>query len=330
MQSVAILGAGRIAWVHAQALSQLGIKVACVFDVVEAMAQKFVDTFGCVLADSPHSAITYPDVAAVYICTPTDTHIDFIRQSVQAGKAVFCEKPVAMDVELARQCMADMSSADVPIMVGFNRRFDPTHHALRQAVVDGDIGHIHNITIISRDPDVPPLSYVKTSGGMFMDMTIHDFDMTRYILGDDAIASVFASGNIRINDRIARYNDIDTGAVHMHSEGGVLCQIINSRRAVYGYDQRIEVFGSGGMLQSENIHENTIRKYTQHATKTHPRLQDFFLQRYEKSYYYQSQSFWQSVTHNAPVATTLHDGVMATELAVLAQQSLTQKQVVHI
>lgn len=327
-KSVAILGAGRIAWVHAKALSQLGVKVASVFDVMPEMAQKFADAFGCVVADSPTDAINHPDVAAVYVCTPTDTHIDFMRESVMAGKAVFCEKPVSMDLQKARQCQSDFANSDVPVMVGFNRRFDPTHRAVQQAVQNGNIGDIHNITITSRDPGLPPLSYVEKSGGMFMDMTIHDFDMTRYILGDDAIVSLFASGGVRIDDAITQYNDIDTGAVHLQSESGVLCQIINSRQAVYGYDQRLEVFGSQGMVQSDNVHENDMVTYTNTTTKSQTRLEDFFLQRYEKSYYYQSESFWQSVTENAPVATTLDDGVMAMELAFMAQESLTNGVVV--
>ncbi len=330
MKTVAILGAGRIGWVHAKSLLQLGVKIVCVYDVFDELAQKFAQNYDCQVVDSPEQAITHPDVQAVYICTPTDTHVDFIYQSAKAGKAVFCEKPVTLDMDIAEKCLCDLSGCDVPIMMGFNRRFDPTHRAVQQAVINGDIGDIHNITIISRDSGLPPLSYIEKSGGMFMDMTIHDFDMVRYILGDDDICNIFASGGIRIDNALQWYDDIDTNALHLQSEGGVLCQIINSRQAVYGYDQRLEVFGSKGMLQSENEHENNMVKYTQNTTKIQVRLEDFFLQRYEKSYYYQSESFWQSVTHKTPVATSLYDGVMAIKLAYMAQQSLQQKQVIHM
>lgn len=331
VKSVAILGAGRIAWVHAKALSQMGVKIACVFDVIEHTAQKLAHTVGAVVTDSATSAIAHPHVTAVYICTPTGTHIDFIEQSVHAGKAVFCEKPLSLDVSLARQCAENLKHSDVPIMMGFNRRFDPTHMAVKQAVHNGDIGHIHNLMIISRDPRLPPLSYVEHSGGLFMDMTIHDFDMTRYILGDkDKIVSVFASGGVRINPDIIQYNDIDTGAVYMQSASGVLCQILNSRQAVYGYDQRVEVFGSNGMVQSDNMHENTMIKYIKNTPKTQARLEDFFLQRYADSYRLQSESFWQSVTQNTPVATTVQDGLQAMELAKIAEKSLRQNQWVQV
>lgn len=330
MKAVAILGAGRIAWVHAKALSQMGAKIACVYDVVQDMAQKLAHSVGCQVAHSVNNAITHPAVAAVYICTPTHTHIDFIEKSVRAGKAVFCEKPLSMDLDLATQCADNLKNADVPIMIGFNRRFDPTHMAVKNAVQNGEIGDVHNLTIISRDPGLPPLSYVENSGGMFMDMTIHDFDMVRYILGGDKIISLFASGGIRINPDIGQYNDIDTGAVHMQSARGVFCQILNSRQAVYGYDQRLEVFGSKGMVQSENMHENNMVKTTQNATKTHTRLEGFFLQRYADSYRLQSERFWQSVTKNIPVATTLQDGIRAMELAKIAEKSLAENQLIHL
>lgn len=321
MSAITMLGAGRIAWVHAKALQQIGVKIATVFDVHQPSAKKLAETFNCTIADDLDSAITHKDTSAVYICTSTDTHIDIMKKSVQAGKAVFCEKPVDIDYQLVKQCGDDLSNADVPIMIGFNRRFDPTHNAVKNAIMDGDIGTLHNLMIISRDPQLPPLDYVARSGGIFNDMTIHDFDMIRYLLGDDDIISLYADGGCLIDKSIERYDDMDSVTIQLKSSKGVHCQIINSRQAVYGYDQRMEAFGSNGMVQSENIRKNQMRTYTHNHTNSEQPLEDFFLQRYEQSYLLQAQSFWQSVTEKKPVLTPLTDGVMASYLAHLAKQS---------
>ena len=326
MSAIAMLGAGRIAWVHARALQKIGVKIATVFDVNIDGAKQFSATFDCSIAPSADDAITHKDVSAVYICTPTDTHIDMMQRAVQAGKAVFCEKPVDIDYGLVKQCGDDLAGADVPIMMGFNRRFDPTHNAVKKAIVDGDIGTLHNLTIISRDPDLPPLDYVARSGGIFNDMTIHDFDMVRYLLGDDAIVSLYADGGCLIDTAIEQYNDMDSVAVQLKSSEGVQCQIINSRKAVYGYDQRIEAFGSAGMVQSDNIRKHQMRTYTSTHTNAQQPLEDFFLQRYEQSYILQAESFWQAVCEKTDVVTTLHDGVMASYLAHLANQSKAQNK----
>lgn len=321
MSTIAMLGAGRIGWVHAKALQRLGVKIAIIFDVYEPGAAEFAKAFDCTIADSLDSAIENPTVSAVYVCTSTDTHIDIIKRCVKAGKAVFCEKPVDIDYNSVKQCADDLANCDVPIMIGFNRRFDPTNCAVKDAISNGDVGQLHNLTIISRDPGGSPLEYIARSGGMFTDMTIHDFDMLRYLLGDDDLVSLYAQGNCLIDDAIKQYNDIDSATVVLQSASGVHCQIINSRQAVYGYDQRIEAFGADGMVQTDNIRKHQLCSYTKTQTHARTQLEDSFIKRYEESYFLQAESFWQSVTEKKNVATTLQDGVMASYLGHLANQS---------
>ncbi len=286
-----VVGVGRIGRMHAELLARQvpGASVSRVFDAHEPLARGVGDALGVPVAPDLDELLGSPEVDAVAICTSTDTHADVIVAAAEAGKAIFCEKPVSLDLAEVDRALAAVQAAGVPFQIGFNRRFDPAHAAVAAAVASGEIGVPHLARISSRDPAPPPIGYVRTSGGIFLDMTIHDFDMARYVTGSEVV-EVYAQGAVRIDPEFGDAGDVDTAVVTLRHENGCLTTIDNSRQAVYGYDQRVEVFGSAGMAASENPLAHTAVVRTA-AGMSAPTLPYFFLERYVPSYLAEWASF---------------------------------------
>ena len=320
MIEVALFGAGRIGRIHAANLArQSGARLRYVVDVAKAAAAEVAGQHGARALAEPQEALDDPTVGAVVIASSTDTHADLIRRAAAAGKAIFCEKPVDLDLERARRCAEAVRAAGVVCMVGFNRRFDPTFAAVKRRLDAGEIGASEMLIITSRDPGPPPVSYLQVSGGVFKDMLIHDFDMFRWVLGDEA-ESVHAVGSCLVDPSIAEVGDVDSAAVTLRTRGGKLCQINTSRRAAYGYDQRFEVLGSGGMLQAGNQRPTEVSAHTQTAV-SYDLPEYFFLERYRAAYALEMAHFVAALTEGTPVLTTIEDGVMALALADAATRS---------
>ena len=290
MTSIAVLGTGRIGKMHAEIITNQidGLEVDAVFDVYADGAKAVADSIGCDQAGSAEEIMS-SDVDAVAICTSTDTHVDLAVAAAEAGKAIFLEKPVSLNLAEVDRAVAAVESAGVPIQIGFNRRFDPSHAAVQEAVANGDVGELHMVKITSRDPEPPPIEYVKVSGGMFNDMTIHDFDMARFVTGSE-IVEVYAKGAVRVDPAIGEAGDIDTAMLILTHEDGTLTYIDNSRQAVYGYDQRVEAFGSGGMVASENPRSHFTQLHGAAGTRLEP-VPYFFLERYNQSYVREWEAF---------------------------------------
>jgi len=292
----AILGCGRIGMMHA-AMLQRRVKntsVTVVFDVHHPSAQAVASDVGARVAGSLEEAVGADDVDAVAICTSTDTHVEAIIAAATAGKMIFCEKPVSLDLAAVDRALAAVDAAGVKLQIGFNRRFDPSHKAVADAVAEGAVGDVHLCRITSRDPGPPPIEYIKTSGGIFCDMTIHDFDMARYVTGSEVV-EVFAKGAVRVDPAIGEAGDIDTAVVVLTHENGAITTIDNSRKATYGYDQRVEAFGSLGKAESGNHHEFTGVLATEEGFSS-PSLVHFFVERYARSYLDQWAAFIEMAT----------------------------------
>ena len=317
---IVVLGTGRIGKMHAELIARQvpGAELAGVFDVVSASAQAVGDELGVTVASTLDEALAI-DADAVAICTSTDTHIDVMVAAAEAGRAVFCEKPLSLDLAEVDRGLAAVDAAGVSLQVGFNRRFDPSHKAVADAVSHGAVGDVNICTITSRDPGPPPIAYIKVSGGIFNDMTIHDFDMARYVTGSDVV-EVFAKGAVRVDPEIGEAGDVDTAVVLLTHENGALTTINNSRKAVYGYDQRVEVFGSGGMAQSDNFHQFNSQIATD-AGFRRPPLEDFFLERYTRSYIDQWVAFVDVVANGAPSPVTGADGRAPLAIGIAALRS---------
>ncbi|MEM9612248.1 MAG: inositol 2-dehydrogenase [Actinomycetota bacterium] len=281
--SVAVIGCGRIGKMHAELVARQvpDLDVHSVFDVYAPSAQAVADDLGVPMAASVEE-IMASDADAVAICSSTDTHVDLIVAGAEAGKALFVEKPVSLDMAEVDRAAAAVDAAEVLVQIGFNRRFDPAHAAVAAAVADGSMGDVHLVKITSRDPEPPPVEYVKVSGGIFRDMTIHDFDMARFVTGSE-IVEVYATGAVRVDPAIGEAGDLDTAVLVLTHANGAITTIDNSRQAVYGYDQRVEVFGSAGMAASENPREHTAALHTAAGTRQET-IPYFFLQRYIPSY----------------------------------------------
>ena len=283
MTSIAIFGLGRIGKMHADIITQRvdGLDVAAVYDIHAESAQAVADTIGCDRAETVDEIMS-SDVDAVAICTSTDTHVDLAVAAAEAGKSIFLEKPVSLNLAEVDRAVAAINAAGVPIQIGFNRRFDPGHAAVQQAAASGALGDLHMVKITSRDPAPPPIEYIEVSGGMFNDMTIHDFDMARFVTGSEII-EVFAKGANRVDPAIGEAGDIDTAMLLLTHENSTLTYIDNSRQAVYGYDQRVEAFGSKGMAISENPRPHSTELHTAAGTQLEP-IPYFFIERYTESF----------------------------------------------
>lgn len=319
MIKVGLLGAGRIAGVHATAISSHpGSELAAVSDYFPEAALKLASQYGTV-ARTTEEIIADDSIDVVLIATSTDTHSDLIEAATAAGKAVLCEKPVDLSLERAQACQVAVAKTDRPVMIGFNRRFDPNFGALKNALVAGEIGKAELLSITSFDPAPPPLEYVKVSGGLFRDMMIHDFDMANFIMGDLPV-SVTAVGTSIVVPAIGDAGDVDTAAVTLTYADGRIAVIKNSRRAVYGYDQRVELLGSEGLLQAQNMLENTVVKSTTSGV-TGAKPTYFFLERYMPAYAAEWAAFVEALTYGGALPVTLADGVAALAMAEAATRS---------
>ncbi len=324
----AVLGAGRIGKVHAAAIAAVpGASLVAISDPVAAAAEAIRAQFGAEIR-SIDAILASRDVDAIVICTPTDTHADLIERGVGAGKAVFCEKPVDLSIARVVACQKVVQAAGRPVMVGFNRRFDPDFRAVKAAIDAGRIGKVEMVTITSRDPGAPPVEYIKRSGGIFRDMTIHDFDMARWLLGEEP-ETVMATAAVLTDPAIGAAGDFDSVNVLLRTASGRQAVITNSRRATYGYDQRIEVLGSEGMVAAKNMAEANI--LAADAKGFHePPLLNFFMTRYTAAYAAEIAAFVASVAEGAPTPTTVDDGLKALALADAALKSVAEGRAVKV
>ena len=326
--SFAILGAGRIGRVHAAAVASVpGATLAAIADPVPAAAEAIRDAYGCKVS-TIDAILADPSIDAVVICTPTDTHADLIERFARAGKAVFCEKPVDLSLARVAECLKVVIAQNATLMVGFNRRFDPDFMAVKAAIDTGRIGEVEMVTITSRDPGAPPPEYITRSGGMFRDMTIHDFDMARWLLGEE-VESVFASASVLVDPRIGALGDFDSANVILRTASGKQAIITNTRRAAYGYDQRIEVLGATGMVSAENHGENRIEVADKDGFHRAPLL-NFFMSRYTAAYANEINAFVTAIKDGTPCPTTGHDGLMALALAEAALKSVATGRLVAV
>ena len=323
-----LLGAGRIGRVHAQAIeADPKAVLVAVADSMDDAAQQVSEVCGCETR-TPEAIIAATDIDAVLICTPTDTHSDLIELCARAGKAIFCEKPIDLDLARAKSCLRTVEEAGVPLMVGFNRRFDPHFRGVRSAIDAGQIGAVEMIAITSRDPAPPSHDYVRASGGIFRDMTIHDFDMARFLLGEE-IETVSASASALVDPVLRELGDYDSASLILTTASGRHCLISNSRRASYGYDQRIEVHGSLGSVAAKNQRPVDIEIATADGYTRAP-LYDFFMTRYADAYRAEIGAFVDVIGTGSPPIPSGRDGLMALALAEAAEQSVNERRAVTV
>jgi myo-inositol 2-dehydrogenase / D-chiro-inositol 1-dehydrogenase len=327
---IGVIGVGRIGAMHARLLSGqvTGARVSAVNDARPDAAAAVAAELAVPAHTTAEELLAADDVDAVAICSSTDTHADLIELAADAGKAIFCEKPVSLDLSEVDRALAAVDAAGVGFQIGFNRRFDPAHASVRQAVVDGTVGEPHLVRISSRNPAPPPLAYVLVSGGIFLDMTIHDFDMARFLTGSEVV-EVFARGALRIEPSFAEAGDVDTAVVTLTHADGCLTMIDNSRQAVYGYDQRVEVFGSRGIAASENppAHSGVLRTAAGGAS---PPLPDFFLERYVPSYLREWEAFAEAVRAGVQPPVGGADARAPLVIGLAARRSLEKGRPIRI
>jgi myo-inositol 2-dehydrogenase / D-chiro-inositol 1-dehydrogenase len=325
---IGLLGCGRIGQVHARSIRALdGAAVVAVADALPEAAGALAAATGAEVR-AAEAVLASDDVDAVVIGTPTDSHFELIHGAAKHGKAIFCEKPIDMSVDNIRACIDAVGATGVPFMTGFNRRFDPNFASLRARLRAGDIGAVELAIITSRDPAPPPVSYIARSGGLFRDMMIHDFDMARFLMGEEFVR-LHAVGSALVDPAIGEAGDVDTAAVTLTTASGRICQISNSRRAAYGYDQRIEVHGERGMLRAENQLETTVEIATAEGFRRDP-AQHFFLERYEAAYLAEMRRFVEAVAGGTAPEPGIEDGLQAQILADAATRSRETGQPVDL
>jgi myo-inositol 2-dehydrogenase/D-chiro-inositol 1-dehydrogenase len=326
-----VIGAGRIGKLHAEHLCHRipEARVLAVADVRREAAQECAARLGIPKAFSdPRAILDDPGIDAVVICSSTDTHAALIEQAAGAGKQIFCEKPIALELSAIDRALQSVASAGVTLQIGFNRRFDPNFRRIWERVRAGDIGEPQLLRIASRDPAPPPLEYIKVSGGLFLDMMIHDFDMARYLVGAE-VQELYACGGVRVDPAIGQAGDVDTAVVTLKFEGGCFGTIDNSRRAVYGYDQRVEVFGSKGMVSTENNTPNRTRLATAQAVQEDLPLY-FFVERYIDSYVLEMKAFLHCLLEHEPPPVSGADGRVPVAMGKAARLSLERNAPVQL
>ena len=326
--NLALIGAGRIAKVHAGAIAaNPSARLAAVADAVPSAASALASQWGCA-AKTVAEIAADPAIGAVLVCTPTDTHADLIEKFARAGKHVFCEKPVDLDIDRAQSVVDAAKAAGVKLMLGFNRRFDPNFAKARAVIASGDIGAVEMVTITSRDPGAPDISYAERSGGIFRDMTIHDLDMARFMLGQEPVL-VSAHASVLVDPRLGKIGDFDSATVILETASGRQAVITNSRRATYGYDQRVEVHGSLGVVNAENLHESTVVVGTANGY-ARPPLLNFFMTRYTASYAAEIAAFIDCLVNDAAPNPSGADGVIALRLANACAQSVKEGRRIRV
>ncbi|MCX5481332.1 inositol 2-dehydrogenase [Kaistia geumhonensis] len=323
-----LLGAGRIGKVHAAAIAAVpGASLVAVADAFPDAARALAASTGAEVREAD-AIMAASDIDAVLITTPTDLHATMIEQAAKAGKAIFCEKPIDLDVQRVRDCLAVVAKAGVPLMVGFNRRFDPNFVEVRRQIDAGTIGKVEMVSITSRDPAPPPADYIKRSGGLFRDMTIHDFDMARFLLGEEPV-SVFASASVLVDPVIGELGDYDSASVVLTTASGRIAQISNTRRATYGYDQRIEVLGEKGLVSAENLRATNVEVANAEGYRREPLL-NFFMTRYTEAYRAEIAAFIATIAAGKPVSPSGEDGLRALLLAEAALRSAKEKRAIEV
>ena len=331
MIRIAVLGCGRIGRMHADNIAaHPRAELAGVFDVHELSAADVAERLRVRKFSSAQEVFASADVDAVLIATSTPTHVDYIEQGVKAKKAILCEKPIDLSLDRVNDLKKRIDGTAVPIMLGFVRRFDTGHAAARQALLDGEIGDLHQVVITSRDPGMAPAAYIEVSGGIFRDMTIHDLDLARFMLGEEVVA-VSAQGS-RLVDRplMEKCNDFDTVVVTLLTASGKQAIITNSREAAYGYDQRVELFGSKGMVISENQRRHLMTRHVASATNIAAPLQHFFIERYAQAFNAEINHFVDAVEAGKPVPVGFEDGRLALILADACFKSVAEGRVVRV
>lgn len=331
MLKIAVLGCGRIGRMHAQNISRHPrATLAGVFDVQENSARETAAALGAKVYDSAAEVFGDPEVGAVLIATSTPTHADLLEQAIAAGKPVLCEKPIDLSLERVNRCAKAIGDSKVPIMLGFVRRFDPGHRAVAEAVRAGEIGDLHQMVITSRDPGMPPVAYAEASGGIFRDMTIHDFDMARFVLGEE-VTHVSATGSRLVDPKLMdRLGDYDTVTVVMTTGSGRQCIINNSRQAVYGYDQRVEALGTEGMVVSENRRPNMATLHKADFTGRGAPLLNFFIDRYTEAFDAEIGAFVDAIENGKAPEVGFEDGRLALVLAEAAIKSVKEGRTVAV
>ncbi|MBN2151900.1 MAG: inositol 2-dehydrogenase [Candidatus Lokiarchaeota archaeon] len=326
-----VIGAGRIGNLHTENLVKNvpGARVKTIADVkIDDKLKEWANDLGFKLVSDANEILKDPEIQAVAICSSTDTHAKYIIEAAKAGKQIFCEKPIDYDLKRINEALAAVKQAEVKFMVGFNRRFDHNFQRVQKSIGAGDLGTPHIIKITSRDPAPPPIEYVKVSGGLFFDMCIHDFDMSNFLAGDMPV-EVTANGSVLVNPEIGKVGDIDTAVVVLKYKNGAMCTIDNSRQAVYGYDQRIEVFGSKGCAIAGNDFPNTVRFFSDKDV-WNDKMHYFFLERYMGAYIEELKTFMDCLRQNKEPPVGGKDGLNAVILAMAAKKSLDENRPVKI
>jgi myo-inositol 2-dehydrogenase/D-chiro-inositol 1-dehydrogenase len=328
MHQIALIGAGRIGKIHAANVAATPrLRLARVVDPIEDAAHALAKPYGAAVS-TLEEALRDPAIRGVIVASSTDTHLDFSLAAAEAGKAVFCEKPLDQDLGKARAASPKFEASGAKLFLAFNRRFDTNFAALQARLAGGEVGTLETLHIISHDPAPPPVDYIKVSGGIFKDMVIHDFDMARWLLGEE-ITEVFASASVLIDPAIGEAGDADTAKTILRTGSGKLCVISSSRRSGYGYDQRIEAFGSRGMIRAQNQLETTVETWGE-AGSTGDRLQNFFLDRYAAAYAREADHFADILDGSAEPLIGYRDGVAALALAEAAAESARRHEVIRL
>ncbi|MQT26938.1 inositol 2-dehydrogenase [Pseudomonas helleri] len=331
MVGIAVLGAGRIGKIHAAnvAASKFATLVV-VADPFADAAARLADELGAEAMTDCEAAIDRADVDAIVIGTPTHTHINLMLRAVRQGKAVLCEKPIDLDMAKSLAAVEEVERLNGRVMLAFNRRFESTFAQMRAAIEAGEIGDVRQVIITSRDPGLAPEDYIEHSGGIFRDMTIHDLDIGRWLLGEEPVELTAIGSRLIDPALMEKYDDYDTAMVQMQTASGKQCHINNCRQAVYGYDQRIEVFGSTGMLQMDNLRPTTIRRWSQEVTDAREPLLNFFLERYQQAYKSELDAYIDALVHKKPMPITVQDGLKALQLADAAVESVKTGRAVSL
>lgn len=331
MLRIAVLGCGRIGRMHAANIAaHPRAALAGVFDVHREAADEVAGTHGVPSFESGEAVFASRDIDAILIATSTSTHADYIEQAVAAGKPILCEKPIDLSLDRVNRCATAIGDTRLPIMLGFVRRFDPGHRATRNAIRAGDIGDLHQVVITSRDPGMAPAGYIEVSGGIFRDMTIHDFDMARFMLGEEPV-SVSATGSRLVDPALmTRCGDYDTVTVVLTTASGKQCIINNSRQAVYGYDQRVEALGTRGMVISENRKPHQATRFSADFTGRGAPYLNFFIERYAEAFNAEIGAFVDAVESGTPPEVGFEDGRLALVLAEAAVKSVAEGRTIRI
>src|SRR5713226_4007392 len=328
---IGLIGAGNIGRMHAEHLTSRipSAEIVMVADVFEESARQCAQRYAIPFATQDyHALLDHPDIEAVVICTSTDTHARIIEDAARAGKHIFCEKPIALDLASIDRALDAVERAGVKLQIGFNRRFDANYRRVRQAVEQGEIGQLHLLHLVSYDPDPPPVTYIRVSGGIFLDMAIHDFDMARFLIGSE-VDEIFALGGVMVDPAIDAAGDVDTATVLLKFTNGVIGTISNSRQAPYGYDQRLELLGSAGAISIGNNYPNAAILSDSRSVRRDLPLR-FFVERYTESFVSEMAAFVEAVRHDTLVPVSGLDGRIPVVMALAAGQSLAEHRPVRL